>query len=97
MSFEQGKFVKISRNVEVDVNKRLLTGEHQYKTPTALPLFHIYGLTVNCMYHLRLGCQSITIPKFTPDLYINLLRNEKPDVLYVAPPIGKSCTGRKFS
>lgn len=42
------------------------------------------------MYQLRMGCQIVTLPKFTPDLMINSLRNEKASVLYVAPPIGKN-------
>lgn len=52
-------------------------------------MFHIYGLTVEIMYKLRLGSLTVALPKFTPDLYINTLKKEKPDVLYVAPPIGK--------
>lgn len=52
-------------------------------------MFHIYGLTTLTLYQMRMGCQIVTLPKFTPELYINMLRNDKPHVLYVVPPIGK--------
>lgn len=68
----------------------IFLGDHQDITPAILPMFHIYGLTCLCMYQLRLGCQIVTLPKFTPELMIHTLRNEKPSVLYVAPPIGKT-------
>ncbi|XP_018580201.1 4-coumarate--CoA ligase 1 isoform X2 [Anoplophora glabripennis] len=63
------------------------TADHQDTTQAVLPLFHIYGLTILCMYQLRLGCKIITLPKFTPDLYIGTLKKHKPELLYLAPPI----------
>ncbi|KAJ8913435.1 hypothetical protein NQ315_017179 [Exocentrus adspersus] len=63
------------------------TAEHQDTTQVVLPLFHIYGLTILCLYQLRLGCKIVTLPKFTPELYIGALRKHKSEVLYLAPPI----------
>ncbi|KAJ8931046.1 hypothetical protein NQ314_016074 [Rhamnusium bicolor] len=40
----------------------------------------------------RLGCKVVTLPQFSPELYIATLSKEKPDVLYVVPPIGYGLT-----
>ncbi|KAJ8944987.1 hypothetical protein NQ318_010189 [Aromia moschata] len=65
---------------------------HQDVNPAVLPLFHIYGLTILSWYQLRLGCKVVTLPKFTPELYIDTIRKQKPDVLYLAPPLGYGLT-----
>ncbi|CAG9863295.1 unnamed protein product [Phyllotreta striolata] len=63
------------------------TPDHQDICNGVLPLFHIYGFTVLCMFQLRIGARLITLPKFTPEYYVGSLKKHKPHMLYVAPPI----------
>lgn len=66
---------------------REATSDHQDVISAVLPMFHIYGLVILSMFHMRIGAKIVTLPKFTPEFYINSLRNYRPNVLYVAPPI----------
>ncbi|XP_063927734.1 uncharacterized protein LOC135140922 [Zophobas morio] len=63
------------------------TKEHQDVIPVILPMFHIYGFTVNTMFILTKGTKLVTLPKFTPEDYVRVLRNHKPNILFVVPPI----------
>ncbi|XP_072396015.1 uncharacterized protein [Diabrotica undecimpunctata] len=63
------------------------TPDHQDIVPAVLPMFHIYGLTILSMFQIKLGVKIVTLPKFTPELYIGTLKKYKPNVLYLAPPI----------
>lgn len=51
-------------------------------------MFHVYGFQCVQLHVLYLGAKVVTLPKFTPELYIDTLKNYKPTVLYTAPPIG---------
>ncbi|KAF7279387.1 hypothetical protein GWI33_007329 [Rhynchophorus ferrugineus] len=66
---------------------RPATMNHQTIIPAILPFFHIYGFTVLCLLQLMLGAKIICLPKFTPQLYVQLLEQHKPHVLYLAPPM----------
>lgn len=58
--------------------------------PALLPMFHIYGFTVTVLYSIRAGTKLITLPKFTPESYIETIVRHKPNILMLVPPIGKS-------
>lgn len=65
-----------------------LKDTHQDVTIAILPLFHIYGFT--CITSMMTdGAKVVTLPKFTPDGYMNSLRDYRPHVLMIVPPIGK--------
>lgn len=63
------------------------SSEHQDVIPAVLPFYHIYGI-VTMFWMLHFGCKIVTIPKFTPELYLNTLKTYKPHVLLAVPPIG---------
>uniref|UniRef100_V5GTJ7 Luciferin 4-monooxygenase n=1 Tax=Anoplophora glabripennis TaxID=217634 RepID=V5GTJ7_ANOGL len=63
------------------------TDNFQDIIPAVLPMFHIYGLTVTMFAALNSGCRTITLSKFTPDLYISVLKNYKTSIIYAAPPL----------
>ncbi|RZB49892.1 AMP-binding domain containing protein, partial [Asbolus verrucosus] len=63
------------------------TKDHQDVIPAVLPKFHIYGLTATTLHLYQKGSNTISIIKFTPDVYLKVLRKYKPDVLFVAPPL----------
>lgn len=57
--------------------------------PCILPLFHIYGLIVVVLHVLPLGCKVVTIPNFGTNIFIKMLEEHRPHVLYAVPPISK--------
>ncbi|CAG4959615.1 unnamed protein product [Parnassius apollo] len=65
----------------------LTKGDFQDIVPCILPFFHIYGLVVTLIGHLAKGCKLISLPKFSASLYLDVLKNRKPTLLYVVPPI----------
>lgn len=66
---------------------REATGDHQDVIPVILPQFHIYGLLVSMLLTISNGCKHITMPKFDPKLYIDVLAKYRPHCLFVAPPL----------
>ncbi|GBP88154.1 4-coumarate--CoA ligase 1 [Eumeta japonica] len=65
----------------------LASESFQDVVPCILPFFHIYGLVVALLGHLTKGCKLVTLPKFSVDLYLDVLKNQKATLLYVVPPI----------
>ncbi|KAK5643731.1 hypothetical protein RI129_007576 [Pyrocoelia pectoralis] len=53
--------------------------------PAILPMFHIYGITNVALTHLKSLSKIICVPKFTPEIFINVLEKHKPNVLYIVP------------
>lgn len=62
-----------------------------------LPLFHVYGWTTTLAL-MKDGVKVVTVPKFTPETYINGLRNHRPTILMLVPPMGeiKTITFNKY-
>ncbi|XP_075976988.1 uncharacterized protein LOC142977137 [Anticarsia gemmatalis] len=65
----------------------LTHGNVQDIVPSFLPFFHIYGLVVTLIGHLSKGCKMVTMAKFSASLYLDTLKNEKPHLLYIVPPV----------
>lgn len=63
------------------------TSSHQDIVPGVLPMYHIYGMSVYCFFALSKIAKVVTMPKFTPDDFITLLKQHKPTVHYYVPPI----------
>lgn len=72
------------------------TSSHQEVLPCVLPYFHIYGWTVTLVSKLSIGAKLVTLPKFNPDTYLDVLEKEKATVLHLVPPIGKDISFDKF-
>ncbi|XP_034832744.1 probable 4-coumarate--CoA ligase 1 [Maniola hyperantus] len=54
---------------------------------TVPPFFHIYGFNGIMNYNLVLGYHIVSIPKFTPEDYINCLMEYEPTTLFVVPSL----------
>ena len=65
-------------------------GDHQDVLPCVLPFFHIYGLSATLISKLAQGCKLITLPRFAPDTFLNVLAKNQPNVLHLVPPISNS-------
>ncbi|XP_076765334.1 uncharacterized protein LOC143432552 [Xylocopa sonorina] len=61
--------------------------DHQEIHPLILPFFHIFGLNVVTLPQLAIGTKIVTLPKFTPELFIKLLSTHKITALYAVPPV----------
>lgn len=64
------------------------TETHQEVLPCVLPFFHILGWTGTLMSKIAIGSKIITLPRFTPESFLDILEKEKATVLHLAPPIG---------
>jgi acyl-CoA synthetase (AMP-forming)/AMP-acid ligase II len=53
----------------------------------ALPLFHIYGMSIVLDYALRHGATVVTMPRFSPERYLGLIAERAVTWLHIAPPI----------
>ena len=53
----------------------------------ALPFFHIYGMSIILGYGLRHGATVVTMPRFQPAEYLQLVERYRPTWLHIAPPI----------
>ncbi|XP_050513962.1 uncharacterized protein LOC114336691 isoform X1 [Diabrotica virgifera virgifera] len=63
------------------------TDSYQDVTAGILPFFHIYGLTMTLFTTINNGVKTIAIEKFTPDLYVSVLKNFPISLIYAAPPL----------
>ncbi|XP_014290779.1 uncharacterized protein [Halyomorpha halys] len=63
------------------------TENHQDVIPAVLPFFHIYGSTCVMLRCLRLGAKLVTLPKFDPMPFLQILAKNRNIVLHAVPPI----------
>lgn len=54
-----------------------------------LPMYHIYGFYIAILTGLYAGSKIITLPKFTPENYIQILERSEVTHIFAAPPLGK--------
>ncbi|KOB65078.1 AMP dependent coa ligase, partial [Operophtera brumata] len=55
--------------------------------PCFLPFFHIYGLVITLLGHLTHGCKLVTMSKFSASVYLDLLKTQPMNLLYIVPPV----------
>ncbi|KAJ8955210.1 hypothetical protein NQ317_001034 [Molorchus minor] len=63
------------------------SGSRQEVLPAVLPMFHVYGFTLTSVITLSKGSRVITLRKFTPDSFINFLKNYNTTIMFAAPPL----------
>ncbi|KAK7598038.1 hypothetical protein V9T40_006273 [Parthenolecanium corni] len=63
------------------------TDASQEITLSVLPFFHIYGFNAILNNNMRQGMHLVTLPKFTPENYLQCLIKFKPTQLYVVPSL----------
>ena len=49
----------------------ILAGDDQYSFLSVIPMFHIFGLTMNVLQPLSAGAHVIVMPKFDPQHFIS--------------------------
>ncbi|CAL4127675.1 unnamed protein product, partial [Meganyctiphanes norvegica] len=63
------------------------SGGEQSTVIGVLPFYHIYGLHIITMMTLYSGGKIISLPTFTPQDYLRIIKDHKVDVLHLVPPI----------
>ena len=56
-------------------------------TPAFLPFFHIFGLAIVINVVLNQGGRYITMPRFDLEMYLRIIQEHKPRVLWMVPPV----------
>ncbi|PYZ99280.1 hypothetical protein A6K26_010085, partial [Gammaproteobacteria bacterium 2W06] len=69
------------------INTEKAEGDHQEVLMGLLPFFHIYGMCVIMTSGLTRGAKIVTLPKFEPQMYANVLKKHKVSVLHTVPPL----------
>ncbi|XP_066158712.1 uncharacterized protein pdgy [Euwallacea fornicatus] len=62
-------------------------GNFQEVSPGVLPMFHIYGFTICTMKLLTQGAKVVTMPRFQPETFIDVLKNYPISIIFAAPPL----------
>ncbi|CAH2041097.1 unnamed protein product, partial [Iphiclides podalirius] len=62
------------------------TGSHQDNVLVSIPMFHSYGLSIVTLHKLSVGLKLVTLPKFKPETFINILEKYNFHLFYFAPP-----------
>lgn len=63
------------------------TKTHQDVSPCILPMFHFYGLGLVMLHRLNVGLKMVSLPRFTPESFVNMLQAQKATLLHLAPPL----------
>lgn len=66
---------------------RPTTDDFQDVALSFLPFFHAYGLIVILLTKLTLGAKIITMPKFEPNEFLRITKEQKATLLYLVPPV----------
>jgi len=61
--------------------------EKQFNFLSVIPMFHIFGLTMNVLQPLSAGAHSISMPKFEAPLFISILEKHQPFFMNLVPPL----------
>ncbi|KAL3280184.1 hypothetical protein HHI36_017684 [Cryptolaemus montrouzieri] len=79
--------VNIFQNMVCDAESQTkATDDYQEVVPTILPYSHIFGYSL-IMGAINLGAKMISLPSFSQDLFISVLRDYKSTMLYLVPPL----------
>ncbi|XP_066245804.1 uncharacterized protein pdgy [Euwallacea similis] len=63
------------------------SGNFQEVTPGVLPMFHIYGFTAATIKLMTKGVKVVTLPRFQPETFIDVLKNYPITTIFAAPPL----------
>lgn len=56
-------------------------------------MYHIYGFSLGTVISLVTGTKVVTVPKFTPEMFINVMKNYDVTHIFGAPPLSKYLYG----
>ncbi|KAK5643662.1 hypothetical protein RI129_007507 [Pyrocoelia pectoralis] len=65
------------------------TDKHQDVVPAIIPFTHLYGINAVLISSLLHMSKIVTVPKFNPDVFLNLFKEHKPTALHVVPASSK--------
>lgn len=77
----------VQSDVETFRHYDLTTKTRQDSTLGLLPFYHIYGLTLVLLHKLSVGMKIVTLPKFEPGNFVNLLKEHPINLMCAVPPL----------
>lgn len=54
---------------------------------SVIPMFHIFGLVFNVLQPLSAGARMVSLPQFTPELFLSSLAAHQPTHCNLVPPL----------
>ncbi|XP_047997609.1 4-coumarate--CoA ligase 1-like isoform X2 [Leguminivora glycinivorella] len=60
---------------------------YQENQLVVLPMYHCYSLVIAMVHKLSVGIKLHVLPKFQPDPFLQAMRSNRINILYVAPPM----------
>lgn len=80
--------VNLEQCIHPDIVNHIPTSDTSQETVlSVLPFFHIYGFNGILNVVMMYGMHMITLPKFTPESYIECVVKYKPTILFVVPSL----------
>jgi long-chain acyl-CoA synthetase len=70
--------------------RELLGGQGVPSTLAALPLFHVFGLSLGLLTTIAMGGKVVLLPRFDPGLVFSSVEAEKPSLFPGVPPMFQS-------
>lgn len=70
--------------------RALLVGAGQLSTLCALPLFHVFGLSLGLLLTVDLGGKVVLLPRFEPSVVFGAVEAQKPSFFPGVPPMFQS-------
>ena len=64
----------------------------QASTVCILPMFHMFGLGITSLLMLHIGGRITTLPRFDPQIFLQILERTKPNIMHFTPPLVQFCT-----
>lgn len=59
----------------------------QEVSPGVLPMFHIYGFVICTLKLMVNGAKILTVPRFHPETFIDIIKNYPLSLVFAAPPL----------
>ncbi|XP_015177887.1 PREDICTED: 4-coumarate--CoA ligase 1-like [Polistes dominula] len=77
----------VNASVDPQIWVQMSDGVNQEVIPAFLPFFHIFGMNGILLPCLMAGVKLVTLPKFQPHTFIDVLVKHKPTILICVPPV----------
>ncbi|KAK7084874.1 hypothetical protein SK128_003931 [Halocaridina rubra] len=63
------------------------TAEYQETVTAVLPFYHVYGAVVINMFSFYLGAKMVSLPIFTPQDFLRIIKDHKMEIVHLVPPM----------
>lgn len=75
----------VANTLQSEATSKIKTKYGKERTLTISPLFHVYGMTSCMLLNFYIGGNLILVPKFEPELVVNIIEKTKPTIFPGVP------------